>query len=232
VHPSLYGFVANTNIDIGLRVEADSGLKITPERASDKQRLDEFLLRDGLGEPTVYVFPRDINPPAREMSRFMAKMALEAVALRFSLEPRLLDLLVDEPHYDRIREWARRGDNMNVWPIHQRRVFPEETLMAHPTNGAWVQAGFGYDLFLTKRRETYFAFCLYGYEFVINVGGPSIRGYQEWLTDHGQISPLIERVGSHLERSVENGKTGTYMVGQQSVIDGATFDRRQMGEVG
>jgi PIN domain-containing protein len=47
--------------------------------------------------------------------------------------------------------------------------------MRHPTTDEWVQAGFGYDLFVTRTRETYFAFCLYRVELVINTGGPSIK---------------------------------------------------------
>ena len=78
------------------------------------------------------------------MSRFMAKMALEALALRFSSVRGLLDKLVDELHYDRVRNWARRGDGPDSWPYHQRRVFPEETLMSRPTSGRWVQAGYSF----------------------------------------------------------------------------------------
>ena len=134
------------------------------------------------------------------MLRFLAKMALEAVALRFSPNPASLAGLISEAYYDRIRRWAHHGDKEGAWPFHQRRVFPEEALMRHPVSGDWVQADYG---FLTKRLETYFAFCLNGYEFVIKVGGPSVRGYEEWLADHRQISPLVERVGVTLERRGE-----------------------------
>ncbi len=174
------------------------------------------------------MFPLGIDPPKREMSRFMAKMALEALSLRFSHDPTLLDLLIDDPHYDRIRHWARRGDGFVQWPYYQRQIFPEETLMVHPTSGEWVQAGFGYDLFITKRRETYFAFCVYGYEFVINVGGPSIKGYEEWLMDHGNISPLVERIGLRLERRLESSEEKFYLFGGQNLVVGRDFDRNQM----
>ena len=100
--------------------------------------------------------------------------------------------------------------------------------MVHPETDEWVQAGFGYDLFLTKRRETYFAFCIYGDEFVINVGGPSIKGYEEWLRDHGNISPLVERIGLHLERRLESGEEKFYIFGDKNPVVGRNFDRIQM----
>jgi hypothetical protein len=228
VAPRLYGFVAGTDIDVGLRVGPDGELDIKPERHRNQARLDERIRREHAGiEPAIYVFPRDVDPPRREMSRFMAKLALEALALRFSSAPEFLAMLVDEPHYDRIRHWARRGDSVGLWPYHQRRVFPEETLMRHPTSGKWVQAGYGHDLFLTARRETFFAFCLYGYEFVINVGGPSIRGYEEWLENHGGISPLVERVGVRLERRIRRDRERVYLVGSSSPKKGVEFDRSQ-----
>ena len=80
-------------------------------------------------------------------------------------------MLIDEAHYDKIRSWARRGDRPNDWPIHSRQIYPEETPMRHPETGEWVQAGFGHDFLQTRRRETFFVFGLYGYEFVINMGG-------------------------------------------------------------
>ncbi len=70
--------------------------------------------------------------------------------------------------------------------------------MRHPDTDVWVQAGFGSRLFLTKRKETFFAFSFYGQEFVINVGGPSIKGYEEWLTDNSNASPLVEAIGYRL----------------------------------
>jgi hypothetical protein len=180
VAPPLYGFVAGTDIDIGLRVNRDGRFEINSERGRNQDRLNDIM--DAYAkEPSAFIFELDVNPHQREMSRFLAKMALEAVALRFSHSPELLDLIIDDTHYDRIRNWARRGDNLKEWPYHQRRIYPEETLMHHPKTKEWVQAGFGYDLFVNRRRETYFAFCLYGHEFVINVGGPSIKGFLEWL---------------------------------------------------
>ncbi|RYZ88597.1 MAG: hypothetical protein EOP06_10660 [Proteobacteria bacterium] len=70
--------------------------------------------------------------------------------------------------------------------------------MRHPETNEWVQVGFGYDLFMNKRHETLFAFQIYGLEFVVNLGGPSIAGYHEWLRDHDGTSPVVERVGCKL----------------------------------
>lgn len=83
--------------------------------------------------------------------------------------------------------------------------------MRHPETGEWVRAGFSFRLFLNARRETFFAFVLYGREFVINAGGPSIKGYDEWLKENGSSSPLIEGVGLTLRSKEVDGVTTHYL---------------------
>ncbi len=117
------------------------------------KRLDAMLIRQN-----VLVFPMEVRPPEKEMSRFLAKMAFEALFERFSMsvgDGEAYDILSTE-HYDRIRKWARYGHNFDEWPYHYRAYFPEETLMEHPETKKWVQFGFGCDLLLTDVPETYF----------------------------------------------------------------------------
>ena len=78
---------------------------------------------------------------------------------------------------------------------------------------------------MSKFRETLFAFCFYGTEFVINVGGPSIRGYEEWLEDHGNISPLVERVGYYLVTRGEGQSKSHYLYGTFDTRKGIEFDK-------
>jgi hypothetical protein len=143
------------------------------------------------------------------MSRFLAKMALEVVSVRLGSD--LYDFLLDSDHHDRIRIWARRGDNYDNWPIHKRRIFPDDTLMRHPSTGAWVRHGFAYDLLLTGLPETFFVFCVFGMEYVINVGGPSIKGYEQWLHTHDDQSPLIERSGRSLRTGLHEGEVRYFL---------------------
>lgn len=73
-------------------------------------------------------------------------------------------------------------------------------------------------------RDT-FAFCFYGIEFVINVGGPSICGYQEWLKDNGNISPIVERLGYRLVTEGEGQSQIHYLHGDCSSRNGLAFDK-------
>ena len=160
------------------------------------------------------------------MSRFLCKMALESVAETFCSMPGGTEIVVDTEFYDNIRAYARYGTNYPEWPYSQRRIFPAETLMRHPKTNEWVQVGFGCGWFMSKHRETLFFFGFYGEEFVINVGGPSIRGYQEWLEDHKNISPMVERVGCYLTSEGEGQSQVHFLHGTFDNRNGMEFDRR------
>jgi hypothetical protein len=222
VMPRLYGFLGDTDIEVGLRVGRDGMLDLRAERERNTPYVSQFVRGES---PTPYLwFPRDMELPEKVLSRFLAKMAVEIVALRMSNGAVPDERMIDEPHFDRIRNWARRGDNLVRWPVHQRQIYPEETLMKHPTSGYWVQVGYSYDIFATRGPEHFFAFSYYGHEFVINLGGPAIKGYTNWLEENSHISPLIERVGGHLRQGLEGG--AFYLDGNPSQTTGAKFDEK------
>ncbi|MCP8896352.1 HNH endonuclease [Shinella daejeonensis] len=225
--PSLHGFLAGTELEIGLRVNKE-GYTLEAERKRESEEINRIIShREEAGHPIAFLFHRSMTPPAALMSRLLAKMALEPISLRMLHDPVLLENLVDEPHWDRLRRWVRVGDNLEHWPYSMRKVFPEETLMRHPETDGWVQAGYSLDLFITTRRETYLAFIFYGYEFVINSGGPSIKGYEEWLVQQNGNSPLIERLGLRIESRDEDKSSQSYLIGSPNIRAGIEFDLNQ-----
>ena len=163
--PSLIGHIAGSEIEVTMRRGGDGRPILAPERGANSGAL-ERVIKDGFETPLIFTIEDDV--PQREMSRFLAKMALEAYAEIFVADATHLDKVVDEPFFDSIRNFARYGRGPEEWPFSQRIIYPEDTLMRHPETNEWVIAGFGCTLFLTQRRETFFAFVMYGVEFVIN----------------------------------------------------------------
>jgi hypothetical protein len=221
-YPWLRGHIAGTDIAVGLRRGKDGKLQIEPEKARDKERVQREI---DCGFELPFLFTIEMDPPKREMSRLLCKMALETVAETFSTEPGATEIVVDAEFFDNIREYARYGANFPEWPYSQRRIYPPDTLMRHPKTNEWVQAGFGCGWFMSKYRETLFFFGFYGVEFVINVGGPSIRGYEEWLAEHGNISPMVERVGCYLTVEGTGRSQVHYLHGSFDNRKGLEFDR-------
>jgi len=221
--PSLRGLIGGTDIAVGFRRGRDGKLEIEPERQRDQERV---TVEWKAGLPNGFLFMIDMDPPKREMSRFLCKMALETVAELFTHNEGGTETMVDESFFDNIRTYVRYGNNFAEWPYSQRRIYPETTLMRHPKTKKWVPVGFGCTVFATKRLETLFVFCLYGVEFVLNVGGPAIRGYEEWLEDHGNISPMVERLGCRLVTEGEGKSQRHYIHGDFNVRNGLAFDER------
>ncbi|TRX32557.1 HNH endonuclease [Flavobacterium sp. ZT3R18] len=229
--PSVIGFIDGTNIEISLNLNKDNTLNIQPENESDRDRFKE-LYEDKLTDSTfpALLFIVDINPPKRDMSRFLAKMALETLVYRFVDDEKWVEEIINESHYDLIRNYARYGKGVDEWPYHKRRIFPEETQMRHPDTGEWVQIGFGSDTMLTSRKETYFVFLYYGMEFAINLGGPSVKGYEEWLIKHNNISPLVERIGVERIEKIVNKQTEYFLEGVFDIRKGIYFDKENLGK--
>lgn len=135
------------------------------------------------------------------VSRFIAKMALEALALRLKTIENSLDDLIDDIKYDAIRRHARLGFIEN-WPCSIRRIYSFDKKWG--TDNDPEQKIYEWDFLLIPidnkvdinsikepiLAELYFVVVIWGIEFAINMAGPEIEGYLIWLKEHNNISPL------------------------------------------
>ena len=129
------------------------------------------------------------EPPPRLFSRFIAKMGFEGLAGKICHVDGFRDFLFD-PQFDPIRTWARYGMGVSEWPVHVRRLYPEDARSSDWDGQTNVQVLFEYEFLHTDHNEVYFAICLFGVEVVINVGGADIEGYLAWLKANNYNSPL------------------------------------------
>jgi hypothetical protein len=77
-----------------------------------------------------------------------------------------------------------------AWPIHRRRLYDEDRMFTNPQHPKGYQLLHEYDLLITETNEWYAVICIFGEEFVINLGGPEVEGYEAWLKRHNGFSPL------------------------------------------
>ncbi|MCS3925300.1 hypothetical protein M2175_000331 [Bradyrhizobium elkanii] len=135
------------------------------------------------------IFPMSGQPPTDPaISRFMAKVALEAMAHRLSGKPEGLDYLCDESQLDLLRDHARRG-RQPVWPVHSRRIYDTDS-RAYDGETDLGQTVHEFDFLVTPENEWYFVLAIFGLELTINLGGPDIDGYLRWLAANENASPL------------------------------------------
>lgn len=137
-------------------------------------------------------------PNGPVISRFLAKVALEAMAQKYVKYPAGLDYIVDEIQLDSLRNHARYAQN-SEWPIHSRRIHDPDKLWINEDRKE-VQIVHEFDFLKTELEELYFILSIFGMEFTINCAGPALEGYIQWLEDNDNASPLY--YGKNLESSM------------------------------
>ncbi|MBI9013903.1 MAG: hypothetical protein JEZ08_16835 [Clostridiales bacterium] len=137
-------------------------------------------------------------PSGKTVSRFLAKVALEAFAQRIVSSTDSIKRLANEEEFDPIRDHARVG-KVDEWSVHVRRIYDTNKNWVDEKNNN-VQIIHEYDILYTDLGELYFILSLFGLEFAINYGGASVGGYIRWLDMHNQVSPLYYKENKHVTK--------------------------------
>lgn len=124
------------------------------------------------------------------VSRFIAKVAIEALAMRLIQNGLHTDYVCDEENLHLLREHARLG-YPPLWSVHFRSAYPPGHTFVRADN-IEEQILHEFD-FLLHEEEIYFILILFGFEFCINMGQPSIHGYIDWLRENENRSPLYPK---------------------------------------
>lgn len=126
------------------------------------------------------------------VSRFLAKMALEAFAFRCLKVDDWNNYIVDHEQLDPIRKFARYPKTKEVWTYSKRRIYDAD-YHKKEIDGVYYQIMNEWDILVTgdiDNSEFYFVIAVFGMEYAINLGGNSMDGYESWLNKHNKLSPL------------------------------------------
>ncbi len=134
------------------------------------------------------VFPIGEKPSDYIISRFIGKIGLEVLAHRTSNIPGAIDEIIDKPELDELRQYVRIGKPQNVWPISFRPIYPPDFLFNDSNEDYTIAHEF--DILITDQGEHYVVVVIFGDEYVLNLGGPEIEGYERWLQMNNNLSPL------------------------------------------
>jgi hypothetical protein len=128
-------------------------------------------------------------PPADGVtSRFIGKVAIEALAHRCQSIPGSNKELVEHTGLGDLRNYVRLGDKNVLWPVHIRPLYAADALFADQKDCAfqvlneWTFHG--------PNGEIYAVVAIFGIEYSINLGGPVLGGFLEWLSRNNGGSPL------------------------------------------
>lgn len=128
-------------------------------------------------------------PDGMILSRFLGKIALEVLALRFSVHPEGIEYIVDEIQLDDIRNHVRYGKTTD-WPCSVRLIYDKNLPLVDDKTGELYQITNEFTILKTEDNEFFLVLAIFGIEFVINIGGAEIAGYKLWLNQNNYKSPL------------------------------------------
>lgn len=129
------------------------------------------------------------HPPERLMSRLLAKISLEAMVHRVLADHDLVNYFVNESQLDPLRKWARYGMSDTYWPFSQRVIYDVGHMHVDASEEPF-QCLHEFDFLFTDPGEVYFCLAIFGIEYTINMGGPELEGFSDWLLKHNHASPL------------------------------------------
>ncbi|MES2458236.1 MAG: HNH endonuclease [Bacteroidota bacterium] len=156
----------------------------------DKETFDAILA----GDIKQTYIPLNFELPKNNqtISRMLAKIAMEFMVQKFLHEPGYVEFMVDEEGFDPLRNYARFNHKNEIWPYTVRKIYNEDEKFFR-ADGKSVDMVFECDFLGTELGEIYFVIAFKGIEFALNLAGPSIEGYENWLENNKGLSPLYRQ---------------------------------------
>lgn len=154
------------------------------------------LFEKGYG---TLILPPGSPPENWYFSRFLLKMAMEALTNKVRGHPGWEEFIIDNKDFDEMRDYSRFGKGPKNWPFNHRVIYSEEAYVEVDGKHESInyECDFLFPSVIAPERmdevvvsELYFVICLYGREFAVNCGGPDIEGYKNWLRENNDVSPL------------------------------------------
>jgi transcription elongation factor Elf1 len=146
------------------------------------------------GEIKQMHLPMNFEYPAdnQAVSKMLGKIALEMFASRFIENNVSLAYLIEEEQFDPLRNYVRFNPKNETWIYQVRRIYKEDEKF-FTADGNLTDMVFECDFLATEWSELYFVIAFKGVEFTLNMAGSSIEGYDKWLAQNNDISPLYRR---------------------------------------
>lgn len=149
---------------------------------------NEKEIKSSVAEYIEYVNRTDsaLLSPNICMSRLLAKMAIEAFIYRCGVNSGVCDYVREDDAFKALRTHVRY-DGRKIWDYSARRIYSRaEAYKGDPQSSiSWE-----FDFLFIPNGEVYFVIAMFGIEYAINMAGSSIEGYNEWLKNNNNISPL------------------------------------------
>ena len=184
--PTLSGLHLQSRTAVSLmKMSGEEGISVGAVSEAEEARWVQSIRSNERG---TLIFPSGEMPEQRLVSRFLGKVGLEVLAKRVLKVPGGIDEVIDHPQLEELREHVRIGTPQKSWPYSHRQIYPPDFQFRDGQDIYEVVHEF--DIFVTPTSEHYLVLAMFGEEFALNLGGPEIDGYEQWLQKNNDASPL------------------------------------------
>lgn len=203
--PSAIGFHPESRTRIALSEFAGHGLCVGAAPGEDASRWVESFLQRENGS-FWFVVP-DFPEYDVMTARFIGKIALEVLVKAGIGHSSWNDEIVEKQELDQLRCYVRKGHNRNMWPIHMRRIYPQNFEFLERDSETY-QVLHEFQILPTDSGEYYCVIVIFGVQYAINMAAPVIEGFKTWLKENNDRSPLYPQSGNQiLSLPWEDGET-------------------------
>lgn len=192
--PRIPGFTKNKDIiEISFLQESSNTIEVIYK--------DDLTLKNLLNSNELYI-PLIPEPPRNDIniSKFIGKIALEALAKRVSSIDGWQDDFVDNSSLDELRNFVRYGKGYSAWSYHIRRIDGENQIKYDKVLNKYLEKLNEYDFLIPDEPEIdkeihnidnlYFVMGIMGIEYTINLTNAGLDRYTKWLSDNQNKSIL------------------------------------------
>lgn len=159
--------------------------------AADESDNDRFVNRLFTSNRLTAIFPVPEKPQQRLFSRFLLVMGLEYLADRMlPVDCGIVTDHINNSALDESRRYARFNEGVADWPYHECQIYPEGKPLLDSETGLPYDVPHEFTLLYTPKQEMYFVIALFGTQYTINLGGPELEGFCDWLVENDNASPL------------------------------------------
>jgi hypothetical protein len=204
--PSIKGFHVQSLTKVELfHLPDGEGFAIGAAKEEDSSRWVKSYMTRTPG--TIYLPNNPMPEICPTLARFVGKVGLEVLAHRALSVVGANNEITFKPELGDLRDFVRWNRGQSDWPISVRRIYPRDCLFCEPF-GEPFEVLHEFDILVTSDSEYFVVFAIFGVEYAMNLAGPELDGYEKWLADHSQKSPLYIGKNNNKSRPYGHGRGG------------------------
>ncbi|AIW18817.1 HNH endonuclease [Vibrio coralliilyticus] len=145
--------------------------------------------------PTLEIPSSGESPDNHYMARFLAKMAIEALAYKLMVQEGWNDYIVDHPGFDPIRDFAKKPRRGQQWGYTKRRIYSSSSdhLLVYSSETQVIFEWDFHGIGTPDNLQLFFIIVLFGVEYAINLASEDMTSYKKWLEENNGRSPLLNK---------------------------------------